>query len=356
MQVEHVAREGFAARWAAHQQGHLTIGVGLLGEVVVDHQRMATLVEEVLGHRATGVRSDVLDRRGLRGICGNHNRVVHGAVLAELLNDLRHGGGLLADRDVDADHAGVLLVDDRVDRDSGLACLTVTNDQLALATTNRHEGVERLQTCLQWLLHGLTINHARRLVLERALLGRLDRGATVNRHAERVDDATNQRFADGNAHHLAGASDGIALANLLPLTEQHNGDVGLLEVEGEAGHTMRQLQHLEGNAALEAVDAGNAVANLDDGADFLDIGGVLETTDLVLEDGCDLVGAQLHVFLRQTVGMRAARRSRPRRSRRRRNEASTRRSRTRRTTPPRMLGSTVRSMVTASPVAAASCF
>ena len=356
MQVEHVAREGFAARWAAHQQGHLTIGVGLLGEVVVDHQRMAALVEEVLGHRATGIRSDVLDRCGLRGVRSNHNRVLHGAVLAELLDDLRNGRGLLANRDVDADHAGVLLIDDRVDRNSGLACLTVTNDQFALATTNRHEGVKRLQTSLQWLLHGLTIDHTRRLELQGTLLGRLDGRATVNRYTKRIDDATNQRLADGNAHHLTGAADRVAFANLLPLTEQHNGDVGLLEVEGEAGHTMRQLQHLEGNAALEAVDAGNAVANLDDGADFLDIGGVLETTDLVLEDGCDLVGAQLHVFLRQTVGMRAARRSRPRRSRRRRNEASTRRSRTRRTTPPRMLGSTVRSMVTASPVAAASCF
>ncbi len=67
VQVEDVAREGLAARRAADQQRHLPVGVGLLGEVVVDAQRGRPRVAEVLAHGARGVGRDVLDRRGLGG-------------------------------------------------------------------------------------------------------------------------------------------------------------------------------------------------------------------------------------------------------------------------------------------------
>jgi hypothetical protein len=51
VQVEHVARIGFAARRAAQQQRDLAVGHGLLGQVVVDDQRVFAAVAEVLAHR-----------------------------------------------------------------------------------------------------------------------------------------------------------------------------------------------------------------------------------------------------------------------------------------------------------------
>ena len=41
VEVEDVAREGFAARRTAQQQAHLPVGVGVLGEVVVEARRRA---------------------------------------------------------------------------------------------------------------------------------------------------------------------------------------------------------------------------------------------------------------------------------------------------------------------------
>ena len=103
-------------------------------------------------------------------------------------------------------------------------------------------------------------------------LGGLDRGAAVERVAERVDDAADQRVADRHRHDLAGAADGVALLDLLPLAEEHRGDVVLLEVQREAGDAVVELELLERDAAVEPVDAGDAVADLDDGADLLDVG------------------------------------------------------------------------------------
>lgn len=67
-------------------------------------------------------------------------------MIAEDLNDVSDGGSLLADGDVDAVESlgvvtvgvveGRLLVDDSINGDGSLSSLSVTNDQLSLASTN----------------------------------------------------------------------------------------------------------------------------------------------------------------------------------------------------------------------------
>ena len=52
MEVEHVARIGFAARRATQQERHLPIGDRLLGQVVVGDERVHAVVAEVLAHGA----------------------------------------------------------------------------------------------------------------------------------------------------------------------------------------------------------------------------------------------------------------------------------------------------------------
>ncbi len=81
---------------------------------------------------------------------------------------------------------------------------------------------------------------------------------------------------------------------LLGLAEEDRAHRVLLEVEGEAHDAVGQLEELPGHAALEAVDAGDAVAHAQDGADLghVDVGG--EPPELLAEDPRDLVGPNLH--------------------------------------------------------------
>src|SRR5206468_1464294 len=128
--------------------------------------------------------------------------------------------GLLPDRDVDADHVLAALVEDRVDADRGLARRPVADDQLALAPADRDHRVDRLQAGLERLLHRLPLHDAGRLELQRAaLLGR-ERRPAVHRVAERVDDATDQLVADGDAGDAAGPANRLALLDLVPFAEQ----------------------------------------------------------------------------------------------------------------------------------------
>ena len=291
MEVEDVARERLTAGRPAKEQRQLPVRVRVLREVVVDQERVLAVVEEVLPHRAAGERRHPLDRgRLLRGR-GHDDRVVHRALLAQLLDDLRDRRALLAHRDVDADHVAAALVQDRVDRDRGLARRAVADDELALPASDRDHRVDRLQAGLERLLHRLPADDARGLELERAALGGIDRAEAVERVAERVDDAAEQRIADGHAHDLARAADRLALLDALPLAEERDADVVLLEVERDPDDAVLELEPLERDAVLQAVDAGDPVADLEDGADLGEVGLDVELLDPILEDRGDLFRA-----------------------------------------------------------------
>ena len=86
--------------------------------------------------------------------------------------------------------------------------------------------------------------------------------------ADLTEVGTVLSVADGNPQQVPGALHRVALDDLVPLAEEHGADVVRLEVEGEAGDSVRQLQHLQRHAVVEAVDAGDAVGDGQHGADL----------------------------------------------------------------------------------------
>ena len=226
---------------------------------------------------------------------GDDDRVVQRAALGQRLGDADDRGHALPDGDVDADEVLVLVVDDRVDRDRRLAGLAVADDQLALAAADRDHRVDRLQAGLHRLRDGLALDDARRLELGRAGLGGVDVALAVERAAERVDDPAEQALAHRDVEQVVGALDRVALDDLLPVAEEHDADVVGLEVQRQAGDAVGQLEHLERQAVLQAVDARDAVGHRQDGADLGQLGRAgVEALDAALEDAGDLVGLDLH--------------------------------------------------------------
>ena len=202
VEIEDVARVGLASRRAPQQQRHLAVRVGVFGEVVVDAEGGFPVVEEVLAHRAAGVRRDVLDRRRLVGGGGDDDRVLHRPVLFEDLLQLDDGRHPLPDRDVDADQVLVLVVDDRVDRDRRLAGLAVADDQLSLAAADRDHPVDRHQAGLDRLLDRLALDDAGGFELGRTGLRGVDVALVVERPPERVDQPAQQLLADRDLEQL----------------------------------------------------------------------------------------------------------------------------------------------------------
>jgi len=145
MEVENVTGVGLSAWGSPQEQRHLSVGDGLLGEIVVDDQSVQTGVSEVLADGAAGVGSQELKGSGLRGSGSDDNGVLEGVVVRQNLDDVGNGGPLLSDGDVDAVESlgnissrleEGLLVQDGVDGDRSFSSLSISDDQLSLTSSN----------------------------------------------------------------------------------------------------------------------------------------------------------------------------------------------------------------------------
>ncbi|MEZ5269142.1 MAG: hypothetical protein R2789_11475 [Microthrixaceae bacterium] len=101
--------------------------------------------------------------------------------------------------------------------DRGLAGLAVTDDQLALATTDGDQRVDRLDAGLHRLAHGLTTHDAGSLDLHAPRLGVGERTLAVDGLSEGVDDTPGNTVANGHRRDIAGGADALALLDGLDL-------------------------------------------------------------------------------------------------------------------------------------------
>src|SRR5208283_6181521 len=99
VEVEYVARVGFAARRPPQQKRHLAVGDRLLGEVIVNDDRVHAVVAEELANRAPGKRGEELHWRRVRRGGGDDDGIFERAVLFQHLDELRNRRTLLSDSD-----------------------------------------------------------------------------------------------------------------------------------------------------------------------------------------------------------------------------------------------------------------
>ncbi len=95
----------------------------------------------------------------------------------------------------------------------------------------------------------LAHDHARRDALHRAGLRGGDGALVVERAAQGVDDAAEQRLADRHLDDAAGRLDGVAFLDLRRVAEDDGADRLLLEVQGHAHDAARELEQLRASAS-----------------------------------------------------------------------------------------------------------
>ena len=304
MEIEHVAGEGLTSGRTADQQGQGAVGHRVLGKVVIDNEDVLALIHEILAHGTAGIGRDILQRRQLRSSGGDDDGIIHGAVFGQVVHQLGNGGALLPDGDVDAYNALALLVDDGVHGDDGLARLAVADDQLTLTAADGDHGVDGLDARLQRHGDGFSFDDAGGVALDGThFLGR-DGALAVDGLAQSVNHAADECLAHGDGNDLPGALDQTALADAHIGTQHDHADAAFLQVQRHAVGVVFKAQQLVGLALVQTMDLGNAVAHLNDIADFilLCLGGVV--FDLILDDLTDIVYFQIHGFTNLTLSYR----------------------------------------------------
>ena len=180
---------------------------------------MFTVIAEELSDGASGVRSQELKRGGFGSSSSHNDGVVKGVMSLECLDDVGDGGSFLTNGDVDAEELSVIvtslevgpLVDDGIDGNGGLACLSVTNDQLSLSSSDGHQSVDCFQSGLHRLVHRFSGDNARGLYFNSLSLGSFDWAETINRVSEGVKHTTQHLLSNRDVDDGAGSGDGVSL-------------------------------------------------------------------------------------------------------------------------------------------------
>ena len=102
----------------------------------------------MLAHRCRSIGGDEL-KPGMRVIRpDHHNRMRHRVMLTQCGNHSSHTGTALANLAVDSNYIATTLIDDRVKGQGSLAGLSITQNQLSLAATDRYEAVDDFNSSL----------------------------------------------------------------------------------------------------------------------------------------------------------------------------------------------------------------
>ena len=127
----------------------------------------------------------------------------------------------------------------------GLSRRAIADDQLALAAADRNHRVDGHDPGLHRLADGPALDDPGRELLDRIGDAAVDRPLAVERLAERVDDAAEQPFADRHLEQLAGRRGPRRLpASLRVVAEDDDADLGLVEVQRQAGDAVAEVEHL----------------------------------------------------------------------------------------------------------------
>ena len=266
MQVENVTRVSFTARRTTQQQRDLTIGPGLLGQIVIDDQCVFTTVTEVFAHGAARVGCQELHRCRVGCAGGHDNGVFHCAVLFELAYHVGNGRLLLTDGHVDTGNALAFLVNDGVDGNSRFTNLTVTDDQLTLTTSDRHHGIDGLETGLDWLINRLARDNTRSDFFHRIGQLGVDVALAIDGVTQRIHHTALQLRAYRYFEDATGTAGSHALFQLQIVTQHHRAYGVALKVEHHAVDAAGEFDHFAEHGVFQAVNFHDAIGDADDSA------------------------------------------------------------------------------------------
>ena len=167
----------------------------------------------------------------------------------------------MSDSYVNALHTKTALVDDGVDCDGGLTSFTVTNDELALSTTNGDHGVDCLDSGLEWLMHWLATHDSRSLNFYTTNDAANDVALTVDGLAQRVDNTTQQCVANRNRQDASGCFYWLAFFNAIGISENYSTNGVFVEVQSETNGAVFKLEQFVYCAIGKTRHAGDTVAH-----------------------------------------------------------------------------------------------
>ncbi len=214
-------------------------------QVVIDYQNIPTLIHEPLGHGCRCVGSNELQARSILTTSNDHDCSSQRSSLLEFCDDARHRISALANRTIDGYNVRT-LIEDRIDRDRGLADLTISQNELSLATPDRYRRIDRLDPRRKRDVDSGPVDNRGRGPLDRPPASVCHSRLTVQGPSQGINNPTEKALSDRRVNDTMGAAHVVAGTELVSSTEENNPASADLDVGSHAGKTMREQQQLSG--------------------------------------------------------------------------------------------------------------
>merc|ERR1711970_53968 len=283
VQVEDITWVGFSSWWSSEKEGHLSVGDGLFGQIVVHDQSVSSVISEPFSHGASRVWSQVLKWGGVGGGGDNNNTVFQAISFFQNVDQLTDSRLFLADGDVDAvQFFGFItfvvesfLVQDGVQSDGGFSGLSITDDQFSLASTDWDQRVDGFQTRLHWFVDGFSGDNTWGFDVDSSSFFGVDWSFTVNGVSEWIDNSTEEFWSDWDVDDGTGSSYDVTFFNFSIVTEDDNTDVVWLQVQSHTFDSGVKFNHFFGLDVFQTVNSSNTITNSQYLTGFLkiDLGG-----------------------------------------------------------------------------------
>jgi hypothetical protein len=269
VQVEYITWVGFSSWWSSEEEGHLSVGDGLFGQIVVHDQSVSSVVSEPFAHGASRVWSKVLKWGGVSSGGDDDDTVFQAIGFLEDVDELGNGGLFLTNGDVDAVKFFAFvtffvkppLVQNGIQSDGGFSGLSITDDQLSLASTNWDQRVNSFQTRLHWLVDRLSGDDTWGFDVDSSSDFGVDWAFAVDGVSERVDNSSEEFWAYWDVDDGAGSSYNITFFNFSIVTEHDNTNVVWLQVQSHTFDSTVEFNHLLGLDVFQAMDSSNTITN-----------------------------------------------------------------------------------------------
>ena len=123
-----------------------------------------------------------------------------------------------------------------------------------------------------------------------------DGALAVDWLAQCVHHASHHRVAGGNSHDFFRPLDQIAFLDLRGFAQQNASDLIFFQIERHASDAMRELEQFAGHHLFQAMHAGNAIANGNDGSHFTHFHARVVVFNLCADDLANFFCSDVHSF------------------------------------------------------------
>ena len=183
--------------------------------------------------------------------------------------DLSYCGSFLSDCNIDTDYIFAFLVQNGIQCNGSLTCLSVTDDQLTLATADREHGVNGKNTCFQRNCYRFSLNDPRCRILYRTIPVCLNLAFTIDRCSQSIYNPSDKSVTYRHTCLFLGSCHLCSFFDSCIFTEQDTSDAVCTDILNHTFQTILKGYNLAIHSMINTMYRGDTISYGDDCSYFL---------------------------------------------------------------------------------------